>query len=119
MENWTRRRFFLSALAGGIAASANKVLGAVAPNGGKAVGDGAAAKLRQSAPVSGKRPCIISAHNGLKHLDAGMQVLRTTGDTMDAVLAVVSPVEDGSQRQFGGLRRIARTKTGWCNWTRA
>ena len=118
MENWTRRSFFLSALAGGIAASANKVLGAVAPNGGKAVGDGAAAKLRQSAPVSGKRPCIISAHNGLKHLDAGMQVLRTTGDTMDAVLAVVSP-----WRTIPTTIRWAtadcRTKTEWCNWTRA
>ncbi|MFZ0638348.1 MAG: N(4)-(beta-N-acetylglucosaminyl)-L-asparaginase [Candidatus Acidiferrales bacterium] len=106
MENWTRRKFFLSALAGGVAASASKVFGAVAPSGSKAVGDGAAAKLRQSAPVSGKRPCIISAHNGLHHLDAGMQVLRTTGDTMDAVLAVVTPVEDDPNDNsvgYGGL----------------
>jgi N4-(beta-N-acetylglucosaminyl)-L-asparaginase len=106
MENWTRRKFFLSALAGGVAASARRAFGAGETNGEILVGDVAATRLRQSAPVSGKRPCIISAHNGLRHLEAGMQVLRTTGDTMDAVLAVVTPVEDDPNDNtvgYGGL----------------
>ena len=106
MKEWTRRKFCVSALTGGIAASASKVLGAVRPNGGKNTGREVAASLRQATPASGKRPCIISALNGLHHLDAGMQVLRTTGDTMDAVLAVVTPVEDDSKDHsvgYGGL----------------
>ena len=107
MENWTRRKFCASALTGGIAAGATSVFGAIAGKDGKnARGEIAAANLRQGAAATGKRPCIISAHNGLHHLDAGMQVLRTTGDTMDAVLAVVTPVEDDPNDNsvgYGGL----------------
>ena len=115
MKIWTRRKFCVSAVAGGFAASASRALGGIAPNGGKEVSNGAAgnaggefaaATLRQSATPAGKRPCIISAYNGLHHLDAGMQVLRTTGDTMDAVLAVVTPVEDDPNDHsvgYGGL----------------
>lgn len=88
MENWTRRKFFTSALGGTAAASANRLLGAVRPESASALAaqDGKATK--------GRRPCIVSALLGLKHLDAGMAILRSTGDTMDAVLAVVVPVED-------------------------
>lgn len=104
MEKWTRRKFCVSALAGGVAASSGKVFGAAAPSG---VNDaGKLAQPQGSAATKGTRPCIISAHNGLKHLDAGMQVLRTSGDTMDAVLAVVTPVEDDPNDNsvgYGGL----------------
>lgn len=111
MEKWTRRKFFLSTLAGGIAASAAKAFGAVAANGGKSAkssnpaGTEATVNLQKTA-TGGKRPCIVSAHNGLHHLDRGMQVLRTSGDTMDAVLAVVTPVEDDPNDNsvgYGGL----------------
>ena len=100
MENWTRRKFFLSALGGTVAASASRLLGAVRPGRASALAaqDGSAAK--------GRRPCIVSAQLGLKHLDAGMAVLRSTGDTMDAVLAVVVPVEDDPEVHsvgYGGL----------------
>lgn len=97
----------MSAVTGGIAASATNVFGAVAGNSGpNSGGEIAAANLDQSAATVGKRPCIISALNGLHHLDAGMQFLRTTGDTMDAVLAVVTPVEDDPNDHtvgYGGL----------------
>jgi N4-(beta-N-acetylglucosaminyl)-L-asparaginase len=113
MEKLTRRKFFLSTLAGGVAATATNVWGAIGPT-GKTTADAnlAAARALQTAPAAGKpatagkRPCIISALNGLHHLEAGMQVLRTTGDTMDAVLAVVVPVEDDPNDNtvgYGGL----------------
>lgn len=100
MENWTRRKFFFSALGGAIAASANNLCGATIPA-------GLVTPSRQTASSrKGKRPCIISAHLGLPYLDAGMAILRRTGDTMDAVLAVVVPVEDDPKVHsvgYGGL----------------
>lgn len=103
---WTRRKFCVSALTGGIAASAGGVFGAVAAKDEKNASGAFAAVKPQQAASNGKRPCIISAMNGLHHLDAGMQVLRTTGDSMDAVLAVVTPVEDDPNDNtvgYGGL----------------
>jgi len=99
MEKWTRRKFFLSTLAGGVAAGAGKLFGAVSP--------GTANNASQATHTAkGTRPLIISAHNGLKHLDDGMQVLRNGGDTLDAVLAVVTKVEDDPTDHsvgYGGL----------------
>jgi N4-(beta-N-acetylglucosaminyl)-L-asparaginase len=99
MEKWTRRKFFLSTLAGSVAASAGKLFGGVSP--------GTTNNSSQAAHAEkGTRPLIISAHNGLKHLDDGMQVLRNGGDTLDAVLAVVTKVEDDPNDHsvgFGGL----------------
>ncbi len=112
MEKVTRRRFFLSTLAGGVAATATNVCGAIWPNGKAADASLAEPKALQTASAAGRlatagrRPCIISALNGLHHLETGMQVLRTTGDTMDAVLAVVVPVEDDPNDNtvgYGGL----------------
>ena len=96
MEKWTRRRFFLSTLAGGVAASAGKLFG------GPAGTRGSGAPQAGGAP-KGTRPLIVSAHNGLKHLDDGMQVLRSTGNTLDAVLAVVTKVEDDPKDNSVGL----------------
>lgn len=107
MEKWTRRKFCLGAVGGGMAAGAEKLFGQARGEGANADFDAAATDGNlPHAAASGKRPCIISAHNGLPHLDAGMQVLRTTGDTMDAVLAVVTPVEDDPRDHsvgYGGL----------------
>src|SRR5690348_16166160 len=100
MENWTRRKFFFSALGSAMAASANKLCGATIPA-------GLVTPSRQfTGTPKGKRPCIISAHLGWPYLDAGMAILRRTGDTMDAVLAVVVPVEDDPKVHsvgYGGL----------------
>ena len=103
MDKWTRRKFFFSALAGSVAAGAGKFFG------GAPTADASTA-LQTNATgneaAQGKRPLIISAHNGLPHLDNGMQILRSGGDTLDAVLAVVTKVEDDPNDHtvgYGGL----------------
>lgn len=106
MKNITRRNFCVGALAGGVAAGAGKVFGATLPASVNELAQPQELAMRQPGPTTGKRPTIISAHNGLHHLDAGMDVLRSTGDTMDAVLAVVTPVEDDPNDNsvgYGGL----------------
>jgi N4-(beta-N-acetylglucosaminyl)-L-asparaginase len=108
MEKWTRRNFFLSAIAGAVAASERGVFGATLP--GKAFParkPEATSQDQSQAAAKGKRPTIISAHNGLKHLDRGMEILKSDHpDTLDAVLAVVTQVEDDPNDHsvgYGGL----------------
>ncbi len=95
MDNWTRRKFFQTTLAGGLAVGARKLFGAAGPNGN---GAQAAAKA--------VRPVIISSANGLHALDRGMEILRKGGDTLDAVVAAVTVVEDDPSDTsvgYGGL----------------
>jgi N4-(beta-N-acetylglucosaminyl)-L-asparaginase len=99
MEGWTRRKFFFTTLVGGLAASARKLLGAAVPGNG-------AAQAAASSAAKGTRPLIMSAANGLHWLDQGMDVLKNGGDTLDAVLAVVTKVEDDPNDNsvgYGGL----------------
>jgi N4-(beta-N-acetylglucosaminyl)-L-asparaginase len=95
MEKWTRRKFFLSTLAGSLAASTRGLFGATPTK--------ASQPQMGAGSGKGKRPTIISAHNGLHHLDAGMDVLKSGGDTLDAVLAVVTKVEDDPHDNSVGL----------------
>lgn len=99
MDNWTRRRFFLTSLAGGFVAGAGKLFARTLP--------GAEAPPRTAVgAATGKRPAIISSLNGLKYLDRGMDVLKKGGDTLDAVLATVTAVEDDpadTSVGYGGL----------------
>jgi N4-(beta-N-acetylglucosaminyl)-L-asparaginase len=91
LQGWTRRKFFFTTLAGSVAASVRPLLGMSQAGG---------------APVQGKRPLIVSASNGFRWLDKGMEVLKNGGDTLDAVLAVVNQVEDDpndSSVGYGGL----------------
>ena len=93
MENWTRRRFFLATLAGGIAASARKVFAGTFPR-------------IAAGPAQGTRPLMVSSLNGLKSLDLGMEILKKGGDTLDAVIAAVTAVEDDPRDNsvgYGGL----------------
>ena len=95
MEKWTRRKFFLSTLAGSIAASSRNLFAATPHSASPAL---------QS--KSGARPLIISSANGFAHLDGGMGVLKSGGDTLDAALAVVTKVEDDPNDDsvgYGGL----------------
>jgi N4-(beta-N-acetylglucosaminyl)-L-asparaginase len=58
------------------------------------------------ATAQGKRPLIISSANGLHALDKGMDVLKKGGDTLDAVIAAVTVVEDDPNDDsvgYGGL----------------
>ena len=103
MGLWTRRKFFLTSLAGGAAASARSLLGKTTPaNSGEARGE----KTPSSLPATGKRPVIISSANGLHALGRGMDILQKGGDTLDAVVAAVTVVEDDPNDTsvgFGGL----------------
>jgi N4-(beta-N-acetylglucosaminyl)-L-asparaginase len=102
MEKWTRRKFFLATLAASAAASTKRLFGASVPAKGK---PGPEPEVF-APPAKGTRPLIISAHNGVTHLDDGMAILRSGGDTLDAVLAVVTKVEDDPNDNsvgYGGL----------------
>ena len=109
MELWSRRKFFFSTLAGTIAASARGAFGAAPSNSNpnfRPGANGAPSQEQAATPAKGKRPTIISEHNGLPHLDDGMGVLKSGGDTLDAVLAVVTQVEDDPNDHsvgYGGL----------------
>ncbi|MFY9528243.1 MAG: N(4)-(beta-N-acetylglucosaminyl)-L-asparaginase [Candidatus Acidiferrales bacterium] len=106
MDNWTRRRFFQTTLVGGIAARASKLLGASLPSGSNAAGTISKPVPAPPAPAAGARPLIISSANGLHHLDDGMGLLKSGGDTLDAVLAVATKAEDDPNDDsvgYGGL----------------
>src|SRR5690242_4756505 len=99
MELWSRRKFFL--VAGSALAGTNKLFGRTPSNGN------AALPLPNLAPAAaGKRPLIISSANGLHALDKGMDILKKGGDTLDAVVATVTVVEDDPNDDsvgYGGL----------------
>jgi N4-(beta-N-acetylglucosaminyl)-L-asparaginase len=95
MRGLTRRRFFLTTLAGTVAAGAGDVLRAAPRTAGPS-----------QAGAQGTRPLLVSSSNGLRWLDRGMEILKGGGDTLDAVLAAVTPVEDDpndSSVGYGGL----------------
>jgi N4-(beta-N-acetylglucosaminyl)-L-asparaginase len=103
MERWSRRKFFLTSLAGSAVASTGKLFGRTADAEPEALRlpPGNAAQTSQ-----GKRPLIISSANGVQALDRGMDILKKGGDTLDAVVATVSVVEDDPRDDsvgFGGL----------------
>jgi N4-(beta-N-acetylglucosaminyl)-L-asparaginase len=98
MELWTRRKFFLTSLAGSAAASVGKLFGKTLP--------GEASGLAGAPAAQGTRPLIISSANGLHALDKGMDILKKGGDTLDAVVAAVTVVEDDPKDNsvgYGGL----------------
>jgi N4-(beta-N-acetylglucosaminyl)-L-asparaginase len=98
MERWTRRRFFLTSLAGSAAASVGKLFGKTLP--------GESPKPPGAAAAQGTRPLIISSANGVHALDKGMEILKKGGDTLDAVIAAVTVVEDDPKDNsvgYGGL----------------
>src|SRR5438034_11012680 len=100
MELWSRRKFFLTSLAGSAVASAGKLFGGAHNN------EGMAAATSLIPAAQGKRPLIISSANGLRALGAGMDILKKGGDTLDAVVAAVTIVEDDPNDDsvgYGGL----------------
>jgi N4-(beta-N-acetylglucosaminyl)-L-asparaginase len=101
MKPWSRRKFFLTSLAGSFVAGAGKVFGRSLP--ADEAGLPSAAPI---APAQGTRPIIISSANGLHALDKGMDILKKGGDTLDAVVATVTIVEDDPNDDsvgYGGL----------------
>ena len=102
MAPWTRRRFFLTTLAGSLGIGTKKIFAADAPN-----GNGLSSLAQATAATAkGTRPLIISSSNGLNALDLGMGLLKRGHDTLDAVVAVVNVVEDDPRDNsvgYGGL----------------
>src|SRR5438876_5593931 len=103
MELWSRRKFFLTSLAGSAIAGTNKLFGRTL-----SASNGATATVRAfpGSPAQGKRPLMISSANGLHALGAGMDILKKGGDTLDAGVAAVTVVEDDPNDDsvgYGGL----------------
>jgi N4-(beta-N-acetylglucosaminyl)-L-asparaginase len=105
MGLWTRRKFFLGSVVGGVLAGAGRLVGKTlgleegtiyrAPT-GEAAGDAA----------GGMRPVLISSANGVNALGRGMEILKGGGDTLEAAVAAVTVVEDDPNDDsvgYGGL----------------
>jgi len=105
MSLWSRRKFFLTSLAGSAAAGSADLFGAVRPALLPADG-GANLPSGQAGSNKGKRPVIISSANGVGALERGMEILKSGGDTLDAAVAAVTVVEDDPNDDsvgYGGL----------------
>src|SRR6202158_6348347 len=98
MELWSRRKFFLTSLAGGAAAGTLFAESATK--------NGTSASLSDAVPAQGRRPVMISSANGVRALDKGMEILRHGGDTLDAAVAAVTAGEydpNDDSVGYGGL----------------
>lgn len=98
MDQWTRRKFVTTAVAGGALAGASDLLGSGLP--------AMAAEASAAAETGARKPVIISSANGVNALQKGMDILQAGGDTLDAVVAAVTVVEDDPNDDsvgYGGL----------------
>jgi N4-(beta-N-acetylglucosaminyl)-L-asparaginase len=98
MDQWTRRKFFVTTLAGSAIASTTNLLSSPLPL--------AAANGVPPRGPTAKGPIIISSANGVHALQKGMDVLKAGGDTLDAAVAAVTVVEDDPNVDtvgYGGL----------------
>jgi N4-(beta-N-acetylglucosaminyl)-L-asparaginase len=60
-------------------------------------------KRANTRTLTGKRPIIISANNGVNYLDEAFSFLKNGGDTLDAALKVVKGPEDDPKDDSVGL----------------
>ncbi len=103
MDRWTRRKFFATTLAGSALAGTASLFGESLPVSAPTLPEGIPSRSPASAA---KRPLMISSANGLHALGKGMDILKTGGDTLDAVVAAVTVVEDDPNDDsvgYGGL----------------
>src|SRR5882762_5471433 len=104
MELWSRRKFFLTSLAGSALAGTSKLFGRTPPT-----GSGVPSLASLAPAAQGRRPLILSSANGVHALDKGMEILKKGGDTLDAVVAAVTIVEDDPNDDsvgYGGLPNV-------------
>ena len=95
MDRWSRRKFFATTLAGSALAGT-----------GNLFGENASLTVSKVPAANAKRPVMISSVNGLHALGKGMDILKSGGDTLDAVIATVTIVEDDPNDHsvgYGGL----------------
>src|ERR1700704_1035041 len=97
MSQWSRRKFFLTSLAVSAAATVTNLFASPRP----AVAAG-----------QGKRPLIISSANGVNALGRGMDILKKGGDTLDAVVAAVTIVEDDPNDDSVGYGGVPNEEGG-------
>ena len=100
MDLWTRRKFFSTTLAGSALAGTTRLFGK------SFAGDTISRNSALPARSIAKRPLVISSANGLHALGKGMDILKSGGDTLDAVIAAVTVVEDDPNDDsvgYGGL----------------
>src|SRR5260370_16147094 len=100
MDLWSRRRFFFTTLTGSALASASRLFGKSLPELAPRT------TLPAAAESAATRPLIISSANGVNALQKGMDILKSGGDTLDAVVAAVTVVEDDPNDDsvgYGGL----------------
>jgi len=101
MSLWSRRKFFLTSLAG--AAGATNLFAEAGVNG---KGSGLRVPGKGIAAATGKRPVMISSANGVHALQKGMDILQSGGDTLEAAVAAVTVVENDPNDDsvgYGGL----------------
>jgi len=101
MDLWSRRKFFLTSLAGSAAAGVSNLFARTTP-----LATGSSGAPGRALAAQGKRPLIISSANGVNALGRGMDILKKGGDTLDAVVAAVTVVEDDPKDDsvgYGGL----------------
>jgi N4-(beta-N-acetylglucosaminyl)-L-asparaginase len=106
MSLWSRRKFFLTSLAGTAAAGASAAELRGISSFGHHEGPPGNSVRESGASPAGKHPLIISSANGVKALHKGMDILKSGGDTLDAVVSVVTVVEDDPNDDsvgYGGL----------------
>jgi N4-(beta-N-acetylglucosaminyl)-L-asparaginase len=104
MDQWTRRKFFATTLAGSALAGAGRILGEPLPV--EAASEPALETAHALASETARRPVMISAANGVNALPKGMDILKSGGDTLDAAIAAVTVVEDDPNDDsvgYGGL----------------
>ncbi len=100
--SFNRRGFLGSAIAASLATGLNaRGLNAQDKSQGDAHGPANPASANPFGP--GKRPIIISAHNGFNYLDDAFAFLKSGGDTLDAALRVVKGPEDDPNDDTVGL----------------
>jgi len=102
MSLWSRRKFFLTSLAGTAAAGTPNLLSGSLPENGTSANP----LLTQAAANKAQRPVMISSANGVHALQKGMDILKGGGDTLEAAVAAVTVVEDDPNDDsvgYGGL----------------
>src|SRR5258705_13679415 len=104
MSLWSRRRFFLTSLAGTAAAGTTHLFGAAKPS------DALPADVAspQGAAAKGTRPIMISSANGGHALQKGMDILKSGGDTVDAAGAGGTGGGDDPNDDFLGFGGVTK-----------